>query len=313
MLSRWFIPSTLFAATVALAPAASATPEYHQFGPSDSCTTITAGDGTSPWCLGVTAVSGQHQAYYWDYNADGGSGAWEGTGEYGTAIALAWNNDGLNIPFMLTNTSTPIIGGIAAGNDIGGTTTFSWFQIPGSGTSLSGASVWYGATGGNGGPFLYTTGSSSGTVECNIDSPDGGYSGWVNASPSGAGVQISVSQDLTSVWAITSTNAIYHLTDGFQYFEGSSGPCDSEGTWTLVSGSAKVISAGSGGRTQTQPPWIIGGSRDVYQYVGGSSPWSHIANNTGGVGPDGIAKSLSVGANGTIYIVDDNNDVWTYY
>jgi len=161
MLAKWFIPSAFFAATIALVPSAWATVQWYEVS-TDSCTKTAAGNGTAPWCLGKTPNgSGQYQAFYWDPSTS----AWQATGKYGTQIGLMNVSSTQNYPLMLTSTgggSDNIIWATPAGTDIGGTTTFTWGNIAGCGTSISGASVLYGGVlGGNPDKQTFVTGCTA--------------------------------------------------------------------------------------------------------------------------------------------------------
>jgi hypothetical protein len=252
---------------------------------------IAAGDGTAPWCLGKTPTDSQYEAYYWD-------SGWQGTGEYGTAIALMNTSSSVNIPLLLTD-GPQVIYGSPSSSDIGHSgVTFTWADVnaTGCGTSISGAGY---DSGHSLFESVFVTGCSAGSIESSNKS-SGSWSTFAAVSPAGAGTQVSVSNDTTQVWAITSgTTNIYYQSGGLG------------GTWENVSsGTASSVAAAVG----TNAAWIIGTSGDLYSYAGGSSPWTRMYNNTGGIGPDGIAAAISIGyTNGYVYIVDTNHDVWTYY
>lgn len=319
---RRFLTLTVFACTLGVAPSASATWDQFTTG-SGSCSTIAAGDGTSPWCQALNPNSGtsNFELYWFDTH----NNTWEDSGNAGQSESVSVAYDGTyNIPVWiatsgLTNNvkyAQPKCSGTLC-SDIDGSTvpTFTAATL---GTSpcaqwLAGAGkLSYGGSD--------DTVFSIGCTSSDLDFLSGLSGSWSAFSPTGGGDSVSASQDGDQLWIATGTFDVYCETDGF---DGDG----NHGAWEKVDGNlgSTILRIAAGGAT-TQQAWVIDTSHDLwaynspsgnYCYNSGAGSWTEIKNNTtangnGLYGPNGIASSVSVGYNGTVWVVDTSGNIWNW-
>jgi hypothetical protein len=259
--------------------------------PTGCATSIGAGDGTSPWITGCDVVDNDknNAILYWD-SLSSNSDKWlrTSTGS-GIEIAAMYIGDYTNMPLLVDNAGKIYYGEPGGGNIESSTgTNVSWNRLPAQcGTSISG-SHW---TGGIQTNTPYVTGCAP---------VSGGYTpayelnglatGWTPLSGE-AGVRISASNDGTELWMVDSGNNLYSYD-----FDAD--------TWSSEPGGAVDVSAGSGLTTfVNRPPWAVGLKNDLYQWAGNA--WAPVNG-----GPK--AKRVSIGSNGTVWVIDTNGNIWFY-
>jgi len=278
----WFASVAVSAAAFTIAPVAAAA-SFHEV-PSGCAQEIAAGDGTSPWIIGCTEVgsTGNYDIYYWD-SSSGSSGAWLETNGSAIQIGLMYGG-GYNYPLLVNHAGT-IYFGEPGGTDIGSSagTAVTWSSLSGSATTISGS--WFYPTLED--PTIYLTGTTSGGGGyIPYVSTNGLEGGW--SSLGGYGVRISVSQDATELWLVNSSGSLYNYSSG----------------WVSEPGSAIDVSAGSGTESDANvPPWMVSTSNVLEQWNG--SGWNAVSG-----GPSAIR--VSVGFNGTVWLIDTSGDIWYY-
>jgi hypothetical protein len=294
-------PVALLIATLLVlgAPPAMAA-SFHEVS-TGTATQIAAGDGTSPWILGTDycGTSPNRCIYYYD------SGSWKETNGNGVAIGLEYYDSHHNYP-LLTNAAGTIYLGVPTGYDIDSAdgTTVNWYAGSGCGTSITGSGSPANGPGGNySGPFI--TGC---TAETGGYTPySGSYNGtsgpddWTTLS--GAGTQISISQDNSELWMINSSNEIYQYTGTPASWVKQGGP-DAVAT-SVSAGAGTTSSAGS----EFQYAWIVGTDGYLWYWNQSTSAFDEVTTSPG---PSGSIVNVSVGWNGTVWLTDSDNHIWYY-
>jgi hypothetical protein len=267
--------------------------------PTGCATSIGAGDGTSPWITGCTQLpSGDYNVYYWDSlstDVDKWQQTTTGSGVEIAAMAIAGGGGTVENWPLLVDAKGSIYYGEPQGDDVESSngTDVAWTQIPGCGRAISGSGALT-LTPYVMGPYVIGCDAVSAGYTP-YDEPGGINTPWQALTGEGGvpgiavgGVRISVSNDDSELWMVNSSNQL------FSYVNGS---------WDLEApGLAVDVSAGSGTSTvANRPPWAVGLKNDLYQWNG--SGWDAMI----GAPP---AKRVSIGSNGTVWIIDPDGNIW---
>jgi hypothetical protein len=286
MNAKWLASVSLSVAVFALAPVAAAK-SFHKL--SSTCArSIAAAEGTSPW---VISCALQGDGNYWADYYDSSLGEWLTTNGSGVEVGALYETTTTNYP-LIVQSSGAIYYGQPGGSDIDSSSgpTVSWSSLGGCGTSISGAGtgVEY--------PHPYVTGcptGGAGNAPTYFDASGVSPNDWTTFG--GDGTRISVSQDDTEFWLVNSNGSIYNFT----------GLIGEGGSWgSPQPGTAIDVSAGSGTESSANvPPWMVDSDNNLNQWNG--SGWSSVSG-----GPP--ASRVSVGYNGTVWIIDIDRVVWYY-